>query len=137
MTKDWGKYLLKRMGMVKRRANTKAKVSVEDFQTLKEQFLLDIKNVVSLDDIPPALIVNWDQTGINCVPVSSWTMESEGSKRVELVEKDDKRQITAVFGCSLIGHFLPPQLIYQGKTTRCLTHVEVPTDWHITYSANQ
>ena len=78
---------------------------MEDLQTLKEQFLLDIKNVVSLDDIPPALIVNWDQTGINYVPVSSWPTESEGSKRVELVGKDDKRQITAVFGCSLMGTF--------------------------------
>ena len=136
LTKDWAKYLLKRLGMVKRKANTKAKVTVEDFEAAKEQFLLDIKNVVSLDEIPPALILNWDQTGINYVPVSSWTMESEGAKRVELAGKDDKRQITAVFGCSLVGDFLPPQLIYQGKTTRCLPQVEVPPDWHITYSVN-
>ena len=105
LTKDWAKYLLKRLGMVKRKANTKAKVTVEDFEAAKEQFLLDIKNVVSLDEIPPALILNWDQTGINYVPVSSWTMESEGAKRVELAGKDDKRQITAVFGCSLVGDF--------------------------------
>ena len=136
LTKDWAKYLLKRLGMVKRKANTKAKVTVEDFEAAKEQFLLDIKNVVSLDEIPPALILNWDQTGINYVPVSSWTMESEGAKRVELAGKDDKRQITAVFGCSLVGDFLPPQLIYQGKTTRCLPQVEVPPDWHITYYVN-
>ena len=136
LTKDWAKYLLKRMGMVKQKVNTKAKVTVEDFQTLKEQFLLDIKNAVSLDEIPPALILNWDQTGINYVPVSSWTIESEGSKRVELAGKDDKRQSTAVFGCSLMGDFLPPQLIYQCKTTHCLSQVKVPTDWHITYSAN-
>ena len=84
-----------------------------------------------MDEIPPALILKW---GINCVPVSSWTTESEGAKRVELAGKDDKRQITAVFGCSLVGDFLPLQLIYQGKTTRCLPQVEVPPDWHITYS---
>ena len=54
---------------------------------------------------PPALIINWDQTGINYVPVSSWTMEVEGSKRVELVGKDDKRQITAVFAGSMVGDF--------------------------------
>lgn len=98
--------------------------------------MLDIKNVVSLDKIPPALILNWDPTGINYVSVSSWTMESEESKRVELAGKDDKRLITAVFGCSLMGDFLPPQLIYQGKTTHCLPQVKVSTDWHITYSAN-
>ena len=37
LSKKWAKYLLKRMGMVKRKANTKAKVTIEDFQTLKEQ----------------------------------------------------------------------------------------------------
>ena len=86
-----------------------------------------IKNIASLDEIPPALIINWDQTGINYVPVSSWTMEVEGSKRVELVGKDDKRQITAVFASSMVvGDFLPPQLVYQGKTTHCLPRVEFP-----------
>ena len=91
LTKDWAKNLLRRMGMVKRRVSTKAKVNVEEFEALKEEFLLCIKNIASLDEIPPALIINWDQTGINYVPVSSWTMAVEGSKRVELVGKDDKR----------------------------------------------
>ena len=36
LTKDWAKYLLKHMGMVKQKANTKAKVTVEDFEAAKE-----------------------------------------------------------------------------------------------------
>ena len=36
----------------------------------------------------------------------------------------------------MTGEFLPPQLIYQGKTSRCLPSVEFPDDWHITYSIN-
>jgi len=43
------------------------------------------------------LIVNFDQTGIHYVPVSDWMMVEEGAKQVELVGKDDKRQLTAVF----------------------------------------
>ena len=107
LAKDWAKNLMKRMGMVKRRVSTKAKVDVEEFETLKDQFLLSIKTIVILDEIPLDLIINWDQTDINYVPVSSWTMEVEGSKRVEFVGKDDKRQITAVFGGSMTGNFLP------------------------------
>ena len=38
ITKPWAKSLLKRMGFVKRKAGTKAKVSIEDFQEQKEQF---------------------------------------------------------------------------------------------------
>ena len=35
LTKDWSRYLLKRMHFVKRKGNTKAKVSVENFTQLK------------------------------------------------------------------------------------------------------
>ena len=128
LTKDWAKYLFKRMGLVKRKGNTKAKVNIEDFDEIKKLFLLDIKGVVAMDEVPPELIINWDQTGLNYVPVSSWTMAEEGCKRVEIDGKDDKRQITAVFACSMAGDFLPPQLIYQGKTTRCLPKFNFPSD---------
>ena len=133
LTKDWAKSLLIRMGMVKRRVSSKAKVDVEKFEALKQGFLLDINNIVSLEEIPPDLIINWDQTGINYVPVGSWTMEKEGARRVELVGKDDKCQLTAVFVGSMIGEFLPSQLIYQRKMHWCISKVEFPDDWDVTF----
>ncbi len=136
LTRYCGKNLLRRMGYVKRRASTKAKVTVAIFEELKKQFLLDINTVVEMDEIPFELIINWDQTGIHYVPVSSWTMEKEGSKRVEIAGVDDKRQITAVFAGSLTGDFLPPQLVYKGKTAKCLPSVSFPADWHVTISHN-
>ena len=51
---------------------------------------------------------------------SVWTMEKSGTKRVEITAIDDKRQITAVFACSLAGSFLPIQLIYKETTARSL-----------------
>ena len=50
-------------------------------------------------------------------------MEKEGTRREELAGKDDKRQLTAVFGGSMAGHFLPIQLIYQEKAQRCVPKV--------------
>ena len=100
-TRDWGKNILRRMGMVKRQASTKAKVSVDDSEELKEQFLLAIKVCVNMEDIPLDLVINWDQTGMHYVPVSSWTMAKEGSKRVEICGIDDERQITAVLGVTM------------------------------------
>jgi len=79
-----------------------------------------------MDEIPLQLIINWDHTGINYFPVSSWTMETPGMQRVEIISKDDKQQLTAVLGCSMSGDFLPPQLIYQGKTKKCLPHFQFP-----------
>ena len=44
----------------------------------------------------------------------------KGAKRVVIAGSDDKRQITALFSCTLSGRFLPPQVIYAGKTPACL-----------------
>ena len=136
ITKDWAKNILHPIGFVKRRASTKAKVTVEDFEEKKDQFLLDIKAVVTLEDIPFDLVINWDQTGMHYVPVSSWTVAKEGSKRVEICGMDDKRQITAVFGCTMVGEFLPVQLVYKGKTDKCHPSFQFPSDWNITHSPN-
>ena len=127
------------MGFVKRRVSTKAKMSVAKFESFKAQFLFDIQVITTMEDIPEDLIINWDQTGIHYVPISNWTyptMEKEGSKRVEIVAADDKRQITAVFGGIMSGDFLLPQLIYQGKTSKCLPKIEFPNNWHVTWSEN-
>ncbi len=51
-----------------------------------------MKCVVKMEEIPDALIINWDQTAMKIVPSSSWTMEKRGTKRVEIVAIDDKRQ---------------------------------------------
>ena len=136
LTKSWSRHLLERMGYVKRRASTKAKVDIADFEAVKEQFLFNIRVVVEMEEIPHDLIINWDQTGIHYIPVGSWTMEKEGAKRVEIAAVDDKRQITAVFAATLTGDFLPPQLIYKGTTPRCLPAVPFPQDWHATFSSN-
>lgn len=121
------------MNFVKRRSTSTTKVSVENFDLLKSQFLFDIQSIVEMEEIPPYLIINWDQTVIKYVPVSSWTMASEGSKRVQVIGTNDNRQITAVFGATLSGEFLCPQLIYKGTTTKCLPSVCFPPDWHITF----
>ena len=91
-----------------------------------------------MDEIPDDLVINWDQTGIHYVPVSSWTMEKEGSKRIEIVVSDYKRQLTAIFAGTLAGDFLPTQMVYKGKATRCLpVGVKFPSGWDITYSDNE
>ena len=64
-------------------------------------------------------------------------MTKEGSKKVPIAGIEDKRQITAVFAATMEGDFLPPQLIYQGKTTACLPSTKFPSSWHITFTPTQ
>ena len=42
---------------------------------------------MEIDEIAPELVINCDQTGIYYVLAASWTMEKEGSKRIEIYEK--------------------------------------------------
>ena len=137
LRKSWAKYLLGKMNFVKRKATTKKpKFSVLHFEELKSQYLMDIKAIVTMQDIPDDMIVNWDQTAIKYIPLSNWTMDKEGSKRVEVAGIDDKCQITATFAASLSGQFLPVQLVYEGKTTKCHPTVEFPEGWNITHTQN-
>ena len=78
---------------MKRNANTKAKLSEENFSQLKQDFLSDISGIVDMEEIPPYLIINWYHTALKYVPVGSWTMAKEGSKKVPIAGVDDKRQI--------------------------------------------
>ena len=127
LTKDWGKRLLGRMGFVKHKCTTAAKkASPEEFEEVKTQYLEDIETVAKLKDIPPELVVNWDQT----------VQEKKGAKCVEIVGTDDKRQITATVAGTMSGEFLPAQLIYGGKTPVCLPKIDFPAGWSITFTPN-
>jgi len=54
--------------------------------------------------IPDSVVINWNQTGTQYIPVSLWTMEKEGAKRVEITGLKDKRQITAMFTAAKDGY---------------------------------
>ena len=43
-----------------------------------------------MEEISGDLLLNWDQTELNIVPSSSWTMDKRGAKRVEIAGTKDK-----------------------------------------------
>ena len=96
------------MNIVNRKA-TKAKSILADvnFKGKMKKFVDDSVSIVEFEEIPPELVLNWDQTGIKLVPLASWTMHERGSRRVELVSICHKRQITTVFCGSFMGAFCP------------------------------
>ena len=123
-------------GFRQREGELNSKDDCGNFMEQKELFLLDVKAVAEMEDVPSELIFNWDQTGISIVPGSSWTMDVKGAKHVQISGIGDKRKITALFCGMFDGNFLPPQLIYQGKTTATLPHVDFPKDWHMACTPN-
>ena len=80
LSTSWAKSPLKRMNFNKRRASTKYSHPVDELEKEKEAFLSEILDTVGLNDIPPELIFNWDQTGINLFPTALWTLDKKGKK---------------------------------------------------------
>ena len=136
ITKTWAQSLLNRMGYVKRKCSNAGKVPVTRFEEIQEAFLADVTAEVVMNEIPDDLIVNWDQTALHLIPTGQWTMHHSGDKMVPITNSDDKRQITAVLAASMAGEYLPPQLIYAGKTERCHPRISAPDGWDIWHSHN-
>ena len=136
ITKGWAKSILHRMNYVKRKGSNAGKVSISCFSELRDVFLRDIQAEVVMNDIPKDLIFNWDQTAIQLVPTGDWTMNEAKAEKVVIANSDDKRQITAVLAATMTGEYLPTQLIYKGKTTRCHPKVSFPEGWDVWHSDN-
>ena len=104
----------------------------------KEKFIFQRKNsnIILDHDVPLALVLNLDQTPFSYISPEKYTFSSKGSKNVPIKGLDDKRQITATFVVSATGSFLPIQLIYQGKSKRCLPKFTFPSNFHVTFTPN-
>ena len=76
LNRHWAYSFLRRMNFVQRKATTSlSKYSVSNFSEVKKSFLASVVETVSMEEIPPEFILNWDQTGIMIVPSTSWTMD--------------------------------------------------------------
>ena len=110
LTRDWARSLLRCLNFTKHKSTKGVKTVASDLEKIKSEYLQRIDTAVTENHIPSNLIINWDQTGLNMVPASKWTMTEKGSKQVRVLGSDDKWQITALPPATLSGEFLPLQI---------------------------
>jgi hypothetical protein len=71
--------------------------------------------------VPAELMVNMDQTAMHLVlSGGSRTYDKRGKKEIAVTRVEDKHQITICVSSVVDGTTLPPQLIFQGKSSRNL-----------------
>ena len=88
---DWAYSLLNQMQFLQRKVMTaKSKHAFAEFCEMKEQFLDKTVAAIQMKEIPQEMILNWDQTGIETVPSSTWTIEQQETKCGDLVGAIDK-----------------------------------------------
>ena len=137
LTDGWGRHVLESMKWAKRKGTTgKVEPSQQFLDEEKLTFQRNISTIIEDHDIPKDLILNLDQTPLSYAFPGKYTFNPKGAKTVPTKGVDDKRQITATFSISMTGSFLPMQLIYEGKTRRCLPNYDFPKDFNVTYSPN-
>ena len=136
LTKNWA-HVLRSMNWTKRKGTTGEVEPSKKFLE-EERFTLQrkISNVILDHDVPSALVLNLDQTPLSYASPEKYTFSSKGSKNVPIKGIDDKRQITEAFVVFATGSFLPIQLIYQGKSKRCLQKSTFPSNFHVTFTPN-
>ena len=139
----WARNILYRMDkegrkMTRRMATTsKIPVSPGLLKETKLDFQRKIKGIQSRHSIPDELILNFDQTPLSYVCTSNHTLHEKAASSVPLLGKGKQKQITGTFTVSKSGVFLPMQLIYEGKTNRCLPQgIKFPDGFDVTHIPN-
>ena len=131
----WAQSLFGRIGFRRHQATTsKLEIPEGALKEIKMLFHHDIVTKVAKFTIPDSLIINLDQTPTKYVHVGRTTLAKRNSKTVTIKGSTDKRTITATFAISIRGDFLPMQLIYGGKTKKCLPRFKFPEKFSLSYN---
>ena len=79
---------------MKRKGTKAARKVPNDFDFIRMEFLAEVSKLVKDNEIPPELIINFDQTNVNIIPVGDYTLEKSGAKQVQIIGLEDKRQVS-------------------------------------------
>ena len=118
-----------RTGSETNRCHWPGRQSGDDCSTYNE-----VAAIVQENEVPPELVINWDQTGAKFVPTSQWTLAEQGVKQVDVIGLEDNPEMTTLLACTSSGSLLPSQLIYGRKTSRCRPVVNFTAGWDVWHS---
>ncbi|KAG1802170.1 uncharacterized protein HD556DRAFT_1304341 [Suillus plorans] len=91
-----------------------------DAEETCEECFFRLVYIMKWYNVPPKLVVNFDQVGCYLLPNSSTTFHECGSKQVDIVAKDEKRAYSLLVASTADGDFLPFQQVWAGASERSL-----------------
>eukprot|EP00731_Ephydatia_muelleri_P002914 Em0001g2914a len=113
------KFLLK-IGLKYRTITKAARCLPDGFIDIKRMFLRRVVFIVRKFNIPPALFINLDETGVCLLPTQKRTWGPSGAKQISVLGWGDKRQFTVIPAISAEGKLVgKAQVIWAGQTDRC------------------
>eukprot|EP00731_Ephydatia_muelleri_P002885 Em0001g2885a len=116
---EYRKFLLK-IGLKYRTITKAARCLPDGFIDIKRMFLRRVVFIVRKFNIPPALFINLDETGVCLLPTQKRTWGPSGVKQISVLGWGDKRQFTVIPAISAEGKLVgKAQVIWAGQTDRC------------------
>ncbi|KAK3268597.1 hypothetical protein CYMTET_22909, partial [Cymbomonas tetramitiformis] len=97
---SWTRALLHANDLTPRKG-TSSRKEPSDWEEQLELMVLQIAQITEDKKIPPALVIAFDHTGLQFMPVNNHTWAPVGAATVPLVALDDYRQITGVVAESM------------------------------------
>jgi hypothetical protein len=116
---SWCQRFWVRNKLASRRATTKMReVSPEDYDIMRESYLLVFSKIVKEHEVPDALIINYDETASQLTPSIKRTRCHKSSLKVRVLgHGHEKPQVTAGITVNALGHVVADvHLIFGGKT---------------------
>ena len=128
--RSWIQQLAKDANLKWRKPFGDARKHPKDADQQIEDMILRLAYLMHEFDVPPALTINFDHTGLHFMQMrgNTWTVvdmdtdtqhfsRQQKGKEVKQQAKGDKRQTTGTVGTSMAGDVLPGQLLVQGVST--------------------
>ena len=101
----WVRTFVERNGLTKRMVTHSRKRTAVDQRTIEAYFA---ELAVSLADVPPANLINYDETGLTDDPGKRRYIVRQGSHYPETVANNSKVTTNEMFAGTASGHLLPP-----------------------------
>ena len=117
---------------MRRATSTRPNLTDLELTTNATRFADQVRGYIEEHNIPPSMVLNYDETSVPAAPDKSYTMEVRGVRTVRIAGKNDKRNITAVIGITQDGGMVAPQFLYKGSTELCLPRRGIfPPDYDV------
>ena len=106
--------VLDRNNLCFRRSTHKAQENKSN-ESVATDFIEYVNSVMKAYAIPPARVVNADQTNIFFAPDETRTIADRGSQTVSIKQLPTSQRCSVMLGCAMNGFKLDPYVVFKGK----------------------
>jgi hypothetical protein len=135
-SKGWVEKFKNRYNIIRRKGGSKI-VRKSDCEITK---IIDFVELVNkeIDSGQYSSIINIDETGLYYEPMINFTLDTKGTKRVEIKTTGrEKQRVTIVLGVYLLNQVkIKPVIIFKGETIKCLENRPTNDSYDLSFQEN-